>query len=83
MKNLTQAGLVLLLVVAVGAGVWLNRQDHSLEVIDSLGSGFGVGFCHGQSGSVLSRWAMSSRWVMSTIPVNNGNTSGNASGYCR
>ena len=25
MKNLTQAGLVLLLIVVVGAGVWLNR----------------------------------------------------------
>ena len=25
MKNLTQAGLVLLLIVAVGAEVWLNR----------------------------------------------------------
>ena len=25
MKNLTQGGLVLLLIVAVGAGVWLNR----------------------------------------------------------
>ena len=26
MKNLTQAGLVFLLVVAVGAGFWLNRM---------------------------------------------------------
>ena len=26
MKNLSQAGLVVLLVVAVGAGFWLNRM---------------------------------------------------------
>jgi hypothetical protein len=52
-------------------------------VIDSLGSGFGVGFCHGQSGSVFSRWAISSRWVNNTIPANNGNTSASASGYRR
>ena len=26
MRNLTQAGLVVLLVVAVGAGFWLNRM---------------------------------------------------------
>ena len=66
------------------SGVGLTRQDHSLEVIDSLGSGFGVGFCHGQSGSVLNRWAISSRWVIdNTIPANNGNTSASASGYRR
>ena len=61
-------------------GVGLTGQDHFLEVVDSLGSGFCVGFCHDQSGSVLSRWVISSRWVSSTIPANNGNTSGNASG---
>ena len=27
MKNLTHAGLVVLLVVAVGAGFWLNRMS--------------------------------------------------------
>ena len=40
------------------SGIGLTGQDHSLDVIDSLGGGFCVGFCHGQSGSVLSRWRM-------------------------
>ena len=62
------------------SGVGLPGQDHSLEAFNSLRGLCCGGSCHGQSGSVFSRWAISSRWVNNTIPANNGNTSGNASG---
>ncbi len=35
------------LIKAETKSVGFTGQDHSLKVIDSHGSGFGVGFCHG------------------------------------
>ena len=52
MKNLTQAGLVVLLVVAVGAGFWLNRMTwrHRRLVwqLQSAVVAGGVGFVAGR-----------------------------------
>ena len=53
-----------------------TRQDHSGEEFNPVRC-LCWGSCHGQSGSVFSRWAISSRWVNNTILANNGNTSGN------
>ena len=52
MKNLTQAGLVVLLVVAVGTGFWLNRMTwrHRSLVwqFQAVFIGGGVGFVAGR-----------------------------------
>ena len=64
-------------------GVVGPGQDHSGEEFNPVRCLCCGGSCHGQSDSVFSRWAISSRWVSRTIPANNGNTSGNASGYRR
>ena len=57
-------------------GVVGPGQDHSGEEFNPVRCLLCGGSCHGQSGSVLSRWAISSRWAMNTIPANNGRTSG-------
>ena len=65
------------------SSIGLSAQDHSGKEFNPVRCLLCGGSCHGQSGSVFSRWAISSRWVNKTIPANKGNTSGNASGYRR
>ena len=52
MKNLTQGGLVLLLIVAVGAGVWLNRtawrHRRLMWQLQAAAVAGGVGFVAGR-----------------------------------
>ena len=52
MKNLTQAGLVVLLIVAVGAGFWLNRMTwrhrRLMWQLQAAFIGGGVGFVAGR-----------------------------------